>query len=319
MKCGKCGDSVHVENECVTCVSCLNKFHFDCSVREVKWRNMSTDQKNNWSCLSCKSGASASRKNSASSIVSEDNATPEEDVSTKTLLLRMNARLDKLDDVQKTVNGVSASIQFLSTKYDELLSEIKSYKEENKKLNKEVQHLKAECAQKSEELSALTKRFNALEQYGRGVNLEVHGVEVTDGESAEHVVQQVAQAIGVTYSASEIQAAHRLPRRDHDYTKPPVFLIQFLNKRTKQKWLQFGRRKKDLISRDVVGEGERRVYINENLTPYYSKLFWETKKLAKERNYQYVWLLNGSIRVKKSDTSRQTLIIACEDDLNKLV
>lgn len=317
MKCGSCNEGLPVDSESVTCCVCVKKFHFNCSVREAKWRNMLPENKSKWACVKCKQSSSLSRTNSTSSNLSEVGVpTVEDEVNTNTtLLLKINSRLNTLDEVKKSVDDISASLNFLSGKYDQLLEEVHNYREENKKLIKEVEQLKKETTVKDQELAALTSRFNSLEQYGRGINLEIHGIVESTYNDANYIVEKTAKALGLAYRSSEIQAAHRLPSRDKD--KIPVLLVQFTNKAVKQQWLIAGRKKR-LLSRDIVGEGEGRVYFNESLTPYYSKLFRETRMVAKEKHYDQVWVLNGTIRVKKQRDSRQTHIISNYEDLKKL-
>lgn len=100
----------------------------------------------------------------------------EDDVSTKSLLLRMNSRLDTLDKVKNSVETMSHSLSFLSEKYNEILYELKDFKRASENLKGEVEKLKSTCIERDNALDLLTCRFNALEQYGRGVNLEVHGL-----------------------------------------------------------------------------------------------------------------------------------------------
>lgn len=318
MKCDKCEVEFPVDGDCVKCSVCDKRYHYDCSVRESKWRNLSAELKSKWACVLCKGSSVLSQKSSASSSLTEMDGTAasEDDVSTKTLLLRMNSRLDMLDEVKKSVDTMSHSLAFLSDKYDDILNELKDFKKSSDTLKGEVEKLKTTCSEKDKALSLLTRRFNALEQYGRGVNLEVHGLtmEYRD-ELSEVVVKRVAQVIGMPYNPWEIQAAHRLPSKDD---RPPILLIQFVSKATKMRWLLAGRKRK-LYSKNVVDSGEDRVYFNENLTPFYGKLFQETRKLAREKKYEAVWVLNGTIRVKKNKDDRQTLIISDFEDLSKLV
>lgn len=316
MKCSKCEVALPVDGDYVLCVLCDKGFHYDCSVREARWRKMSADLKSKWSCSDCKDAPSVARANNASPSLSETYNACEEEVSTKTLLHRMNSRLDTLDEVKKSVDSMSTSLAFLSDKYDVLLKEVRDYKVANDELKKSVSKLKLECAEKDEALVDLTSRFNALEQYGRGINLEIHGLEQEfRDESMEVVLKKVATAIGQPFNTWEIQAAHRIPTKSE---RPSTLLVQFVSKATKLRWLIAGRKRR-LNSKDIVGVGNQRVYFNENLTPYYSKLFQETRRVAKEKGYESVWLLNGTIRVKKNrDDRSRTIIIANYDDLKRV-
>lgn len=233
----------------------------------------------------------------------------------------MNSRLDKLDDVKKTVEGITTSISFLSDKYDDLLKEVREFREANRVLNDKIEQLKDDSMKKEEQLAVLTRRFNVLEQYSRGNNLEIHGLNDDNigYENWDNVLKQTARAIGVTYNSAEVQAAHRIPsRRNNNGKQPDVFLVQFVSKATKDQWLHMGRKKR-VRSKDIMGVGENKVFFNDNLTPYYKKLLYETKALAKQKNYEFVWVFHGRIRVKKNKDTRGTLIIADHKDLGLIV
>ena len=50
------------------------------------------------------------------------------------------------------------------------------------------------------------------------------------------------------------------------------------------------------------------LYINEHLTLSNKILYKEVRAAAKAKNYKFFWTKNGSIFVRKSDTSRVLLI-----------
>ena len=60
----------------------------------------------------------------------------------------------------------------------------------------------------------------------------------------------------------------------------------------------------DIDFTDLGFPSETKIYMNENLNPYYRKLWWSCRKLKKEKVVKYVWISNGSIKVRKDDTSQ---------------
>lgn len=87
MLCSRCLSNLPEKGDCVSCSLCTKVFHYTCSVRETKWRNMSTDLKNKKACVDCKVASSVNRMNSTNSYMSDmDNI--DNNVSTKALLLR---------------------------------------------------------------------------------------------------------------------------------------------------------------------------------------------------------------------------------------
>ncbi|KAF0704421.1 Uncharacterized protein FWK35_00035286 [Aphis craccivora] len=67
------------------------------------------------------------------------------------------------------------------------------------------------------------------------------------------------------------------------------------------------KRKRDefLKKRGKIEYNNSKIFINESLTAYNRKLFWETRKKAKELGYRYIWTSNGRIFCKKDELSKK--------------
>lgn len=59
------------------------------------------------------------------------------------------------------------------------------------------------------------------------------------------------------------------------------------------------------------------VFVNEYLTPYMKRLFYEAKKIKGDKNYKYLWVKNGQILLKKTTECRPMRLISL-DDLAKI-
>ncbi|CAG9790312.1 unnamed protein product [Diatraea saccharalis] len=75
------------------------------------------------------------------------------------------------------------------------------------------------------------------------------------------------------------------------------------------------RRKKGLTSNDlgITTSNPWRIYINEHFTPFYKMLYKRTRETAAGANYQYTWIRNGKIFVRKNDTSPPLNIMEYKD------
>lgn len=161
---------------------------------------MIVEQKSKWACINCKGNSSSfSRANSNVSSLNDEAVL--EDVSIKALLTRMNSRLDTLDVVETSVAEMKTSLEFISEKFDNFLVEVRGYNETTKKLKIEVHELKASCAEKDKVLKALSRRFNTIEQYGRGNNLEIHGLDDTN---VGHDDTNSIIAFGLAYNPTSV-------------------------------------------------------------------------------------------------------------------
>ena len=63
-------------------------------------------------------------------------------------------------------------------------------------------------------------------------------------------------------------------------------------------------------------QGAENIYINENLTQSWKKLFWHAKQKAIASN-KFYWTVNGNVYVKKS-SGTDSLLIKNIDDISKI-
>ncbi|XP_008486535.1 uncharacterized protein LOC103523252 [Diaphorina citri] len=55
------------------------------------------------------------------------------------------------------------------------------------------------------------------------------------------------------------------------------------------------------------------IFINEYLSPYLKKLFYEAKKIKGDKNYEYLWVKNGQILLKKTAGGKVMRLTSMED------
>jgi len=301
--CGHCKEELPSDGDHCLCSMCNAGYHFgECSMRKNSWKGLGTERQNAWICTTCRA------KNKKPSI-----STDSEDI---TSLSSISSKLDQLLEIKSTVEGIQKSMDFLSSKYDSIINEMKALRDENKVLKKEVEELRRNQVKTDEAVEVLDQRVQELDMYGRRMNLEIFGVSVEGDhvkeEDTAEVVTKIAEQIGVTYKPQDIHKLHRLqPRSDG---KPPTILVQFMSVVVRDAWLQAG--KKARLVEKATG---RKIFFNENLTPYYKRLLKEAKTRANLHNYKFVWIKNGKIHVRRSEHDRNVVIVRIPKDLNKIV
>ena len=100
----------------------------------------------------------------------------------------------------------------------------KKHEDKSIKLTKKGEDLLEVAAKEAE-------KVDALEQYGLCQNLEIIGVPVTENEDSVEIVMEVAKALDVPISRSDISIAHRLPtklsRNENQLPQPPAIMARF--------------------------------------------------------------------------------------------
>lgn len=144
-----------------------------------------------------------------------------------------------------------------------------------------------------------------LEQYTRRDNLRIFGIE-EDQEEDEDVLQakvlEVAADVGVKLEADDISIAHRLGKTG-ERSRPVI--VRFCHRKKRNAVLK---NKKELKNKN------KKIFINEDLTPLRSVLLKMTKEQAEVRN---VTTRDGRILAWLVDRDRP-VEITTPDDLHKV-
>lgn len=217
----------------------------------------------------------------------------------------LEAKLDKLMCLQETVQNIERSVQHLSDTYDHL----------NDAVNKQEQGIdelrrRMEAVEQSRDVTVLSKlkeQVDALEQYSRRQNMEIHGLAQREGENLLTEINKIAAQLDLpSLSEKDIDGMHRLRAKE---SRDPVVLVRFATRTLKTAWFE----KKKNLRRKTQG-----IKFFDNLTPTNKRLLWLAKNRARELNYQFVWSSQGSIFVRKQPNAR-AITLATESDLEKIV
>ena len=230
----------------------------------------------------------------------------------------------------KAVNNQAVSteqlnklIEDIKTKFrasfNSLTEEFKKIKEEfmseTRELKESVRILKLQMIEKDVIIDSLVSQVNHLDQYGRHNNFELSNIQEVEGENVESIVLKVATALGIELVASDIEAAHRIPPRTAT-TKPARVIVRLLSRKKRDLFLA---KRKEVITNQHIGlQSTQRIYVNDNLAPFYRELLWKSKIKAKEQDFKFVWFKNGKILVRKNENTRQALVINSFGDLDKI-
>lgn len=221
----------------------------------------------------------------------------------------------------------------LVTQNSEILAKVTNIECNLKSALEEIQHLKGEvevnknaiAAVKEEnmnlkeEIFMLNRRLEDMEQRSRISNVEIVGVPVTKNENVEYLVETIAKNLDIVVNTGDILIAHRTRSFNRDV--PPNIVVNLRDRGLKNEWIRRFRSYKTShdnspFTANVIHNSfpTKNVYFNEHLTPSNKKLFSAVKAFAKHNNYQYTWVVDGKIKLRKNNTSK-VFWIRCQDDI----
>lgn len=285
-KCNKCFENMNCEG--ALCSECNNHFHFDCSIAESGYRRM----KSVWKCPGCVATKTRSTSTSSASGLA-DVRKDLQDI--KDVLKGINANITRMD---ARLNELERSVQHFSDEYDKVLGDLNKCKSDVVTLNKTVVVLHSDVARKDAEIQVLRETVQALDQYSRVRNLEIHGVREVVNEDCRDVIINIARELQVEIEAKEIDIAHRVQSANKNVPRPIV--AQFLT-RTKREEL-LSKRLLVVTNNNIptlkIGS---KVFINEHLSPYNKNLLRLAKIKAREVGFRYVWFRSGKLLAREDD------------------
>lgn len=335
---GSCEGQLGNQGDWVICGQCKCTYCYTCAgVKQTTWYRMIEGKRAEWKCKQrCRKSRLQSdkdedmegekREDETSENDGANEETNEEDeqncAEDKEIMKRMEKKMDyliaKYDNQCKTMEELKETIEFISKEHKDL-------KKENSEIKEKLQQTEVRLAKlegDNEKNAIIEKRMNTMyreakekEQYDRNRNLEINQLDWLQDENLHQVIGDLASNFNIQHSDSEIEAAHRIPNRDSN--KPSTLIIQFKSRDYRDKWLK---EKKRVVTNDSMyrNGNRKRIYLNENMTPYMKSLFWKTRMQAKEKNHDYVWFRNGKIMVRKNKDDNNVILIKEESDLLKL-
>lgn len=311
--CGACKKQI-IDASFPNCKQCKNSFHTEktCSgLSLTEWEAKRKPAKGGWKCSSCRPQVA----NPGSNKGGKPPAAP---------TAPTNADLYKLlSKIDATTEDLTDSVDFLSDKYDFQVQEINSLKSESSAHGKKIHRLTIQNQALHKTVTELKDQLNEAQQYSRNKNVEVFGIEMRTGEDTWQVVDKLATLLHL--SMDSIDVLHRLPLRTprtespgkkKGRTRHPSIVIQFVSRKSRDIWLQH--RVTQLVSADIVGGSDKtKIFINEHLTAHIKSLHYITKEISAKFGFQFCWVKDGKIMVRKDPSSKISKITR-QSDLDKI-
>nr|XP_022906224.1 uncharacterized protein LOC111418022 [Onthophagus taurus] len=282
----------------------------NCS-NEVVYRKK-LNSKQPWKCGSC----ACRRTIKASEADDTEGATTLSSI--KSELLAEIKRLVKplsesISELKKDVSELRNFVQHVSDNYDNILTELKSFKSELSTVKHNCEGLSRQLVEKNGEILNLSTQLNQMEQYVRNKNLIISGIPLMQNENCKDIVMKVAAQLNVVLDPDEVDVAHRLKTNKNT---TPLIIAQFTRRSSRDALLA----KKKLVVTNAFYPGLKigeSIFLNEHLTPLNNKLLMLAKKTARVNGFKFVWFRN-KVMVRKDENS-PALSIDTEQDLLKKV
>lgn len=198
-------------------------------------------------------------------------------------------------------------------------------------LKRETAQLQERNKQLETKNKVLSDRLTALEQYSRQDNLIIRGLpeqsmaeratsspDVHDSSTLadthqsveESVLKLCRETLGISIEPRDISVAHRLKPGSKDRFRPVI--VKFATRRIRNMVYQ--------AKKHLRGTPENRssngIYISEHLTKETADLFFEARKMVKEKRIFAAWTQNCQVHIRMSaDPTSRAIIVKNRADL----
>ncbi|CAG4988882.1 unnamed protein product [Colias eurytheme] len=221
---------------------------------------------------------------------------------------------DKLSGITKQISDFHDSLTFLNDQYEALKNKLQEHDTVVDKLTKENATLLSTVRD-------LSSRLAYAEQHQRDSNVEINGLPENRSENLINCLTNLAKVVNADIIDGDIMHVTRVAKINKDDSRPRAVVAKLRSPRHRDILLAAVQKynkcnPEDKLSSHILGIGgiKKPVYVAEHLTPANKILHASARIKAKEARYQFVWVRNGKIYVRKNETS-QALQIRCLDSI----
>lgn len=210
-------------------------------------------------------------------------------------------------EIQKITSIINASLKQVNDRIDTIDKSITSLNDNQAALGNRLKLLEERDQpddRVSSEVSILKEKLDSMEQQARSCNVEIANLPERRDENLLSILEKLANVILHPVSSCDVVSAHRVPHKSPTTARPKNVIVRFTTKFLRDNFIRAARAAKNIKSDQLAISGTvHHIYINEHLTIRNKQLFRLCRQRAAQHNYKYVWVKNGTILVRQTDTS----------------
>ncbi|XP_077508371.1 uncharacterized protein LOC144119675 [Amblyomma americanum] len=231
------------------------------------------------------------------------------DVFTAEVKTEITAMRTSNNEIHSELEGIGEAMGFMNESFE-------AFKRDVGKFRREVAEVKFQNTRRQQEIPQMQKEFVEarreiieLKQYGRSQNIDIKGIPVVKEDDLRAALGKIAASVGVDVSDDAIDVVHRVRSKDNG---TPNVVVRFSSRAVRDKF--FSAAKKTRLDTGILGfEKSEPLYINEHFCVEKTFLS-KARKLRLEKKWKFVWVSQGKILMRKTETST-VLRIESENDL----
>lgn len=141
-------------------------------------------------------------------------------------------------------------------------------------------------------------------------NICIFGIPFSANENLDEVIASIGSAVGFIINKNDVTNAHRAG------TNNVLIIATFTNFRKKLEFLSAKKSKRSIRTSELgltADVPDQPVYVNNHLTPYFSRIFNMGRKAVAEKVLAACWVSSNCICVRKTESSEMCQIRDIKD------
>lgn len=307
--CNQCSKPVQTA-DCMKCISCKNQVHLSCAkLTSAVFKRMTEENRESWMCTKCKTGQSSVSSNLNS-------------VDSSILLSEIKKLSSQLHSMNSKLVSFEQIIVHNNSTIEDFTNKILVLEEKLKKMDK----LEAEVMELKKFVTYLDKTNNEREQQLLINNVEIFGLTESKDENLTTSLIKIASNVGQIIKEEDIEFISRANPRQHSQdgtaaaprdVRPRNVVAKFISKRKKDELLAAIKKKKGVDCKSL-GVAGGKLFVNDHLTRKNKLLLRSAKEFKNINNYDFLWVRNSKIYLRKNVTS-PAILVSGQTQLNNLI
>ena len=116
--------------------------------------------------------------------------------------------------------------------------------------------------------------------------------------------------MGIPLERKDISVSHRIRSRS---SVDPAIIVKFVRREVRERLYRARKRLKSITTADFGFSVEKKILINESLTPKNKELFKDCLRFKKGKSYKFLWTNAGKIFLRRNADSPVILINSSVD------
>lgn len=209
-------------------------------------------------------------------------------------------------EILATNAEIEKSIDYLSSKYDDICDQLKTYQAQTKACN--------------ERLTRVEDTAEEIERFSRSSSLEIRNLPLNQPLAQDELVSislRIFKELSIVVQQTDVYDIRFLPTKK-DKKTILVTLNSVILKNSILKAYRVFNRTGNLNSSALGPDYPRQtLYLSENLTARARRLFFLAREFSKAENYKHCWTANGRVLLRKQDNDK-LIVLTSESQLNDL-